>query len=74
MTPADFAADFIFHWEDGQSNDPNRTHSMNPADAGNWSSGRAGVGDLIGSNHGVTPRCLRLSGASRPSARIRCTR
>jgi lysozyme family protein len=58
MTPADFAADFIFHWEDGQSNDPNRTHSMHPADAGNWSSGRAGVGDLIGSNHGVTPAVL----------------
>jgi lysozyme family protein len=58
MTPADFATDFIFHWEDGQSRDPNRTHSLNPGDAGNWTGARVNVGQLVGSNHGVTPAVL----------------
>jgi lysozyme family protein len=58
ITPAEFASDFIFHWEDGQSTDPNRTHSINPADNGNWTGGRQGVGELVGSNHGVTPAVL----------------
>lgn len=58
MTPADFASDFIFQWEDGQSRDPSRTHSMTPADNGNWTGGRQNVGELVGSNHGVTPAVL----------------
>lgn len=61
MTPADFASDFIFQWEDGQSRDPNRTHSLNPNDNGNWTGGRQGVGQLVGSNHGVTPAVLMAS-------------
>lgn len=55
MTPHDFADDFIFVWEDGSSDDPNKTHSMNRADGGNW------VGStLVGSNHGVTPMALAI--------------
>lgn len=31
---------------------------MDPADPGNWSSGKRGVGQLLGSNRGVTPTAL----------------
>jgi lysozyme family protein len=58
MTPRTFAMDFIKHWEDGGSTDPNRTHSLDPIDSGNWSGGRQGLGRLIGSNHGVTAAAL----------------
>ena len=58
MTPEKFAADFIFVWEDGQSSDPAKTHSMRPNDRGNWSGGAIGAGQLIGSNHGVTAIAL----------------
>lgn len=58
MTPEEFAADFIFVWEDGTKTDPNKTHSMRPNDRGNWSGGAIGHGSLIGSNHGVTPTAL----------------
>ena len=58
MTPRAFASDFIFHWEDGGSHDPARTHSLDPVDNGNWSGGRQGLGKLVGSNHGVTAAAL----------------
>jgi len=58
MTPREFARDYILRWEDGGSTDPNKTHSMRPNDPGNWSSGKVGVGVLVGSNHGVTPIAL----------------
>ncbi len=46
MTPEQFAAQSLKRWEGGMSRDPN--------DAGNWSSGKKGVGVLLGSNKGVT--------------------
>ena len=49
-TPEQFIADFKPRWEGGMS--------VNPNDAGNWSSGVKGQGVLIGSNHGVTGRVL----------------
>ena len=49
---------YVLHWEDGSLTDPSRTHSMRPHDGGNWTGGRAGVGVLVGSNHGVTPIVL----------------
>jgi len=58
MTPDKFADDFILRWEDGNSTNPNKTHSMLRMDAGNWSSGIVGVGNFIGSNHGVTAAAL----------------
>lgn len=50
MTPEQFVADFKPRWEGGMS--------VNPNDAGNWSTGTKGVGVLIGSNHGITGRVL----------------
>lgn len=58
MTPLEFAPLFVKRWEDGNSTDPIKTHSLDPDDAGNWSSGVKGHGLLIGSNHGVTPAAL----------------
>lgn len=58
MTPAAFARDFIFRWEDGHSADPNKTHSLNPTDNGNWTGAKQNIGVLVGSNHGVTPAAL----------------
>jgi lysozyme family protein len=58
VTPRAFAIDFIRHWEDGDSADPVRTHSLDPVDAGNWSGGQRGIGKLVGSNHGVTAAAL----------------
>lgn len=58
MTPREFARDFIVRWEDGGSSDPAKTHSMDRTDPGNWSTGKQGQGQLIGSNHGVTPAVL----------------
>jgi lysozyme family protein len=58
MTPDAFAADFILKWEDGGSLDPDKTHSLIREDNGNWSGGKVGIGQLIGSNHGVTPAAL----------------
>jgi lysozyme family protein len=58
MTPEQFAADYIFRWEDGKSKDVARTHSMDRVDSGNWTGGKIGVGVLVGSNHGVTPQAL----------------
>lgn len=49
-TPEQFIVDYQPRWEGGMSKDPN--------DAGNWSSGKKGVGTLIGSNRGVTGRTL----------------
>lgn len=58
MTPIQFARDYIFRWEDGNSTDPAKTHSMRSNDPGNWSSGKINIGVLIGSSHGVTPIAL----------------
>lgn len=58
MTPEQAANLFIFHWEDGEKTDPNKTHSMKANDRGNWTGGAQGVGVLVGSNHGVTARAL----------------
>lgn len=58
MTPEQAAGLFIFHWEDGEQTDPNKTHSMKPNDRGNWTGGAQGSGVLVGSNHGVTARAL----------------
>ncbi len=58
MSPEAFARDYIFRWEDGKQTDPAKTHSLAVADPGNWSSGRVSEGQLIGSNHGVTPIAL----------------
>ena len=58
MTPEQFAADFILHWEDGSKTDPLKTHSMDRRDAGNWTGGKPGVGTLVGSNHGVTAAAM----------------
>lgn len=58
MTQLAFARDYIFRWEDGQQTDPAKTHSMIASDPGNWSTGQANKGILIGSNHGVTPMAL----------------
>jgi lysozyme family protein len=60
MTPHAFAMDFIRRWEDGNSDDPVKTHSLDPADSGNWSTGVLGKGNLIGSQHGVTPAVLAV--------------
>lgn len=57
-TQLEFAERFIWRWEDGKSDDPVRTHSMDPEDSGNWTSGKIGVGALVGSQHGVTPAVL----------------
>lgn len=59
-TPRAFALDFIRHWEDGGSTDPKRTHSLDPADNGNWTGARQGYGKLVGSHHGVTAAALAL--------------
>jgi lysozyme family protein len=58
MTPEQFAAGFIRRWEDGGSTDPVKTHSLQHDDNGNWTGGRVGVGQLVGSQHGVTPQAL----------------
>lgn len=58
MTPHAFAKDFIFRWEDGKQIDPVKTHSMDPDDSGNWTGAKIGVGNLVGSQHGVTPAVL----------------
>jgi hypothetical protein len=58
MTPRTFARDYITRWEDGRSTDPAKTHSMRATDPGNWSSGAVNIGQLVGSNHGVTPIAL----------------
>ena len=58
MTPQAFFEADIFRWEDGLSNDPARTHSLDPDDSGNWTGGAVGVGNLVGSQHGVTPLVL----------------
>lgn len=58
MTPEAFARDYIFTWEDGRSTNPTKTHSMDAADNGNWTGGKRGSGQLVGSNHGVTPAAL----------------
>lgn len=58
MDQRTFAKDYIFRWEDGKSTNPDKTHSLRPNDPGNWSSGKVNVGNLIGSNHGVTPIAL----------------
>lgn len=50
MNPTEFTRDYIQRWEGGMSRDPN--------DAGNWSTGKKGVGTLLGSNRGVTGRTL----------------
>ena len=60
MSPRAFALDFITRWEDGGSTDPNRTHSLDPDDRGNWTGGKPGLGRLVGSNHGVTAPVLAL--------------
>jgi len=52
MNPSDFTRDYIRRWEGGMSRDPN--------DAGNWSTGKKGVGTLLGSNLGVTGRTLAM--------------
>lgn len=54
MNVTDFARLFIHTWEDGGHDDVAHTHSLDPDDAGNWSSGKVRVGRLVGSNHGVT--------------------
>lgn len=53
-----FAEAFILRWEDGNSNDSVKTHSMDPDDSGNWTGAAIGVGKLVGSQHGVTPAAL----------------
>jgi hypothetical protein len=58
MTPHDFAVAFIRRWEDGNSDDPVRTHSLDHDDSGNWTGSAIGVGNLVGSQHGVTPLAL----------------
>jgi len=50
MTVNEFIADYIRRWEGGLS--------LHREDAGNYASGKAGVGPLIGSKHGVTPGAL----------------
>lgn len=58
MDQLQFASDFIVRWEDGGSTNPDKTHSLDPVDNGNWTGGKQGVGVLVGSNHGVTPAAL----------------
>jgi hypothetical protein len=58
MDPHAFAKSFVRRWEDGNSDDPVRTHSMDPDDSGNWTGAAIGVGANAGSQHGVTPRAL----------------
>ena len=50
MDPKTFCIDFISQWEGKLSLDRD--------DAGNWSTGKKGVGTLIGSNYGVTAAAL----------------
>jgi lysozyme family protein len=50
MTVDEFIADYIKRWEGGLS--------LHKEDAGNYASGKAGVGPLIGSKYGVTPSTL----------------
>jgi len=50
MDPKTFCIDFIKNWEGKLSLDRD--------DAGNWSTGKKGVGTLIGSNYGVTAAAL----------------
>ena len=50
MTVDEFIADYIERWEGGLS--------LHKEDAGNYASGKAGVGPLIGSKYGVTPAAL----------------
>lgn len=58
MTPSQFIVDYQPRWEGGLSVDPN--------DAGNWSTGVKGQGVLVGSNHGVTPRVLSAYRGGKP--------
>jgi lysozyme family protein len=58
MTPEQFAEAFILRWEDGNSNDPVKTHSLDRDDSGNWTGAEIGKGALVGSQHGVTPAAL----------------
>ena len=58
MDPHPFAVAFIRRWEDGNSDDPIKTHSLDPDDSGNWTGAAIGVGALVGSQHGVTPQAL----------------
>lgn len=58
MDPHPFAVAFIRRWEDGNSDDPVKTHSLDPDDSGNWTGAAIGVGALVGSQHGVTPQAL----------------
>ena len=56
MQTADaFIASYIPRWEGA----PGHYLSVDPNDAGNWSSGTKHVGTLIGSNYGVTYRTLK---------------
>lgn len=50
MNLRDFFRDYIARWEGGLS--------LDPADAGNWTGAKKGVGQLVGSNYGVTPAAL----------------
>jgi lysozyme family protein len=50
MNLRDFFRDYIQRWEGGLSTDAD--------DPGNWTGGQRGVGQLVGSNHGVTPAAL----------------
>lgn len=59
-TPKEFAERFIWRWEDGKSDDPMKTHSMDRDDSGNWTGAQIGVGALVGSQHGVTPAVLAV--------------
>lgn len=45
-----FFADYIRRWEGGLS--------LDPQDNGNWTGAKQGVGQLVGSNFGVTPAAL----------------
>ena len=66
MTVDEFIADYIARWEGGLS--------LHKEDAGNYASGKAGVGPLIGSKYGVTPAALaqhrKVSAASITAAQM----
>jgi lysozyme family protein len=50
MNLREFFSDYITRWEGGLS--------IDPADNGNWTGSIQGVGQLVGSNHGVTAAAL----------------
>lgn len=55
QTVDQFIATYIPRWEGA----PGHYLSVDPNDAGNWSSGTKHVGELIGSNYGVTYKTLK---------------